>query len=82
MYHNFKEFYSIVLMALLDAELRFIWVDVRTNGRASDRGIWNRCTLKAHLDNNLLDIPPPEALPGTNEKFPYVIVGDGGFTLS
>lgn len=79
-HYKFKDFHSFALMALVDARLRFIWIDVRTQGRAIDEDIWNHCTLKAH--NDLLDIPPPEALPGTNEKFPYVLVGDGGFTLS
>ena len=27
-YHNFNNFYSIVLMSLLDAKYRFVWVSV------------------------------------------------------
>lgn len=80
MYYNLKDCNSFALMALVDARLRFIWIDVGTHGRAIDESIWNHCTLKAH--NDLLDFPPPEALPGTKEKFPYVIVGDRSFTLS
>jgi len=82
LYYNYKETFSIVLMAVLDANLRVIYADVGTNGRVSDRGIWNKCTLKEGLETNSLHIPSPSALPGTEEKFPYVIVGDEGFTLS
>jgi len=82
MYYNYKEFNSIVLLALVDAQLRFIYVDVGANGRACDRGIWNRSSLKAALLSNSIHIPPPSALPGTEETFPFVIVGDEGFTLT
>lgn len=82
MYYNFHEFFSIVLMAVVDAQLRFVFVDVGTNGRASDRGIWNSCSLKRHLENNTISVPQPSRLFGTEQEFPYVIVGDEGFTLS
>lgn len=69
-------------MAVVDAQLRFIYIDVGSNGRASDRGIWGRCSLKEALDKNLLGVPPPSALPGTEYSFPFTLVGDEGFTLS
>lgn len=82
MFYNYKGDYSVVLLALVDAQLRFIYVDVGTNGRVSDSGVWNKCSLKHHLDKGTLNIPPPAPLPGTQDKFPFVIVGDGGFSLS
>ncbi|XP_036143374.1 protein ALP1-like [Monomorium pharaonis] len=82
LYYNYKNNYSIVLLALIDAQLRFIYVDVGTNGRISDSGIWNKSTLKAHIDNNSLKIPPAAPLLGTETEFPFVIVGDEGFPLS
>jgi len=48
----------------------------------SDLGIWNRCTLKSHLDAHTLNIPAPKVIPTLNEEFPYVIVGDEIFPLS
>jgi len=68
-----------VLLALVDADLRFIFVDVGSNGRVSDRGIWNRCELKTYLENNII---PSDPLPGTDTLFPYVVIGDEGFSLS
>lgn len=37
-YYNYKDTFSVVLLALVDADLRFIFVDVGSNGRVSDRG--------------------------------------------
>ncbi|KAK3908909.1 Protein ALP1-like [Frankliniella fusca] len=79
LYYNYKEFFSIVLLALVDANMRFIYVDVGTNGRISDTGIWNKCSLKPYLEN--LNIPPTP-LPGSQDLFPYVVVGDEIFQLT
>ncbi|XP_025158823.1 protein ANTAGONIST OF LIKE HETEROCHROMATIN PROTEIN 1-like isoform X2 [Harpegnathos saltator] len=58
-YFNYKETFSIVLLGVVDAQLRFIFVD-----------------------KNDINIPPPSPLPGTEQDFPYVIIGDEGFSLS
>ena len=36
LYYNYKDYFSVVLLAVVDAHLRFIYVDVGTNGRISD----------------------------------------------
>jgi hypothetical protein len=35
-YHNFKNFYSIVLMGLVDAKYRFVWASVGFPGNTHD----------------------------------------------
>ena len=35
-YHNFKNFYSIVLMALIDSKYRFIWASAGFPGNSHD----------------------------------------------
>lgn len=82
LYYCYKDFFSIVLMAVVDAHLRFIYVDIGTNGRISDLGVWNKCTLKARLESNSIHIPDPSTIFGTREIFPFVLVGDEGFPLT
>lgn len=80
-YYDYKGHFSIILMALVDADYKFIYVDVGTNGRASDAGVWSRCSLAARLEDNSLSIPVPDVLPGSTITSPYVVVGDDAFPL-
>ncbi|XP_060566390.1 uncharacterized protein LOC132725307 [Ruditapes philippinarum] len=53
-YHNYEGFFSIVLMALVDADNKFIWLDVGPDGAASDAQIYNECELKDVLQNKTI----------------------------
>ena len=80
-YHNYKHFHSIVLLALVDANYKFIFVDVGSNGRACDAGIYGKSKIASAMENNTLNIPPARHLPGRVNKVPYVIIGDEAFPL-
>ena len=41
LYHDYKGFHSIILMALVGANYEFLWVDVGANGSASDCQVFN-----------------------------------------
>ena len=41
-YYNYKNFFSVVLMAAVDANYQFLWCSVGHPGRSSDAGIFNR----------------------------------------
>ena len=69
-YFNYKGDFSMVFLALIDAGLKFIYVNVGTNVRISDGGVWSKSNLKKALDLGILDISPPQNLPGTNVKSP------------
>ena len=60
-YFNFKRFYSIVWMALVDAD-NFIWVDIGTNGSASDADIQHQSELKEVVDNGTISFPTADSL--------------------
>ncbi|KAA0201365.1 hypothetical protein HAZT_HAZT000656, partial [Hyalella azteca] len=45
-FYNYKGGYSIILLALADADCKFIYVDVGTNGRANDGSVFTLSTLK------------------------------------
>lgn len=81
-YFNYKGFSSIVLMALVDANYNFLYVDVGCNGRANDNNVFERSTLYTAINSNFLDLPDDECLPGTNLKVPYIFVADAAFTLT
>lgn len=81
LFFNYKGTFSIVLMALVDAQLNFLYVDAGTNGKMSDGGVWAKCGFKEALESRRLNIPPPTNLPASNIQFPYVIVADDAFPL-
>lgn len=80
-YYNYKGFNSIVLLALADADLKFTYIDVGTNGRVSDGGIWAKSGLCKALEENSVNMPPPKQLPGCQLPVPYAIVADEAFGL-
>lgn len=80
-YYNYKGFFSIVLMALADANSNFIYIDVGSNGRISDGGVWKDCSLAKSIINNDINFPQPQALPGSDTISPFVILADEAFPL-
>ena len=81
LYYNYKQFNSVVLMALVDAGYRFLYVDVGSYGRISDGGVFNGCSLSTALESDMLNIPPDCSLPGSADSGPFVIVADDAFPL-
>ena len=72
LYHyNYKGFYSVVLMALLDAHYKFIWADIGGMGSASDAQIYNASKLKECVEDGSLGFPDPEPLHNGNQDVPY-----------
>lgn len=68
-------------MALADANYKLTYINVGVNGRISDGGIFNRCSLSEQLENNTLHLPDPRPLPGRNRKVPFVVVADDAFAM-
>ena len=80
-FRNYKGFFSIILMALVDADYRFIWVDVGKNGSCSDAQVFNQCTLKDGLQGNTMNVPPPDPIPHDDRDMPYFIIADDAFAM-
>lgn len=81
-YHNYKHFYSIVMLAMVDSNYKFIWADIGGRGAASDAQIWNACEMNQIREAGELGVPPPDYLPHDNvDKVPYFWVGDDAFAL-
>ena len=84
-YYNYKGTQSIVLLAMVDANYRFTYVDVSCNGHVGDGGVLPDSplgdTMFGDRDINLLHIPSPRPLPGCVHPVPFMVVGDGAFPL-
>ena len=80
LYYNYKGTYSIVLLAVVDANYCFSVVDIGSYGRNSDGGRLARSGFGRALENGSMSLPPDEDIPGIG-KMPYVIVGDEAFPL-
>ena len=42
--------------------IRFIYIDVGSNDRASDGGVWRDCELNKLLEDNMASLPPAKPL--------------------
>ena len=51
---RYKGFFSLVLMAVCDANYRFKLIDVGAYGRESDKQVYNSSKIKKWLDNDRL----------------------------
>ena len=80
-YFNYKHSFSVVLLAIVDANYKFIYVDISCNGRISDGGVFQNCDLYKELEENRFNIPQSTFIPGMNLAFPYVIIADDAFPL-
>lgn len=80
-YYNCKGFFSIVMLAVVDANYRFLYVDVGANGRSSDAGIFNDSGLHRAVENGKVGFPEAERLPGDDRPIPYFFVGNDAFAL-
>jgi hypothetical protein len=83
LYHNYKKSFSIVLLAIVDANYLFTAIDIGAYGSQSDGGILNKRPLGIALETKTCNIPNPAPLTNKLElgNLPYVIVGDEAFPL-
>ncbi|XP_061179014.1 putative nuclease HARBI1 [Saccostrea echinata] len=81
LYYNYKGFHSLILMGLVDADYKFIWVDVGANGSASDATVFNNSELKDVSENQNIGFPEASPLPYDNRNIPFFFVGDDTFPL-
>ena len=84
-FYNYKGFFSIVLMAVVDADYKFLYADIGKQGRISDSGIFNCSSLKQAIQEKTINFPEASTVPGmadNSHRFPYYLAGDDAFALS
>lgn len=79
-FFNYKKSFSIVLLALVDADYKFLQIDVGAKGRFSDGGIFASSFIGQRLKSGE-NLPEDEPLYEGGEPMPYVAVGDEAFPL-
>ena len=78
-YHNFKKFYSVVLLALVDAKYRFIWAALGAPGNTHDSTCFQSTSLWENITNNR--VLPQKFQVVDNVHVPPMILGHGAFPM-
>lgn len=82
MFYNYKEYYSIVLMAIADSSYRFLFVSIGSYGKDCDSTIFKETKLWKSIESGSQNLPDERCLPGTESpKVPYFFVADAAFGL-
>lgn len=82
-FFNYKGYFSIVLMAIADADGKFITIDVGEYGRNSDSKVLKESAFGQLLFKKNLNLPENACLPHeeNDPTFPYYFVADEAFPL-
>ena len=78
-YHNFKNFYSIILLGLVDPKYCFIWASVGVPGNThgstllQSTSLWEKIAAGSILPQSVLEIE--------GQAIPPLILGDGAFPM-
>ena len=80
-YRNYKTYNSIILLAVCDADYRFMYVEIGAPGKCGDAGLMRDSELMYHMHNDNLHIPPAAPFPFDQRNMPYFMIGDDAFAL-
>ncbi|KAK8759055.1 hypothetical protein V5799_003314 [Amblyomma americanum] len=83
LYFNYKKTFSIILFALVDADCKFLYLDVGAPGSKGDGAIWQTTPLQKAIACKKANMPDLVSMwSSTNLQLPPVLVGDDAFPLS
>ena len=77
-YHNFKNFYSIVLMAMVDSHYRFVWDSCGFPGNSHDAVIFRSTDIWTRIEEGLIPVIGKTV---GDVTVPPLVVGDSAFPL-
>ncbi|XP_041441441.1 uncharacterized protein LOC121401172 [Xenopus laevis] len=81
-FFNYKKYFSIVLLALVDSNYKFIAIDVGAYGSTGDSRIFKNSVMGRHITSGRMKFPNPKCLPGGQIALPHVLVADEAFASS
>ena len=83
LYRNYKGYFSMVLMAICDANYRFLMFDFGQYGSNNDSGVLLKSKMGQQLEQGQLQLPAATRLDGCDyDPLPYYFVGDEIFPLT
>ena len=82
LYYNYKGFFSIILLAVCDAQYNFTYINVGEYGSNNDSGVLANSGLADLFEENKMGVPEPKTIEGCSlDTVPYFLVGDEIFPL-
>jgi hypothetical protein len=83
LFYNYKRYFSLILIAISDADYRFISIDVGAYGKCSYSTVFKDSVFYEKLVNGQLNIPGKCPISAVDPKsIPHVLTGDEAFPLS
>ncbi|KAJ8865498.1 hypothetical protein PR048_033754 [Dryococelus australis] len=82
LFYNYKNYFSLVLIAVADNNYKYMHVDVGGMGNAADPTVFQDSTLGNALHDGSLNIPKPEKVTEDSGYLPFVSVTDEAFGIS
>ncbi|XP_023244244.1 uncharacterized protein LOC111642179 [Centruroides sculpturatus] len=78
---NYKGTFSNVLLAVADANHKFLYIDYGHYGSESDGGIFRKVQFGQMMETCRLNLPNDDYLPNSEIMFPFYFIGDEAFPL-
>lgn len=69
-FYNYNGVFSIILFAIVDAELNFTYICIGTNGHTQDVAVWTECSFKEGLEKNTLNFSSNHVIVA-DDVFPF-----------
>ena len=79
--YNYKGFFSLVLMAICDADYCFTMFDIGQFGSNNDSGVLANSSMGEAFENNTINVPQSREINDSTGDVPYFLVKDEIFPL-
>ncbi|GFX72925.1 DDE Tnp4 domain-containing protein [Trichonephila clavipes] len=77
---NYKGTFTIILLAYVDANYKFVLADIGAEGHNSDGGVFKNSIFGQSLEK-ALQLPCPLEIPSTTNMLPFLFIEDEAFPL-
>ena len=81
-FSNYKGTFSVILLAVVDANYLFKYAHVSMQGRTYDGGVLLRSAFYNALTGRVVNVTQSSGLPESDMLVPYVLVADDAYPLT